>query len=124
MNKVSMIETPAVSETSERLKVFTTDMGYVRVPVKVKTKKEENKKPKKATIGQEENSADAALDSKLPSELREPRWSVVSFENRVASNLSYEEASKKLKSLEAKKISGLCIITDEAAQRIAKKAAK
>ncbi|MCU1289231.1 MAG: hypothetical protein JWN60_1460 [Acidobacteria bacterium] len=51
-------------------------------------------------------------------ELREPRWSVVSFENRVAKNLSYEQAERKIAELENLKISGLCIITDEAAERI------
>jgi hypothetical protein len=42
----------------------------------------------------------------------------VTFENCAASNLTYEEAVEKLKKLEAEKISGLCIITDEAAQRM------
>ena len=54
------------------------------------------------------------------SELREPRWSVVSFETRVAKNLSYEEAERKIAELESQKIAGLCLITDEAAERISK----
>ena len=52
------------------------------------------------------------------SELNEPRWSVVSFEICVANNLTYAQAEQKLKELEAAKVSGLCIITDEAAARI------
>jgi hypothetical protein len=33
--------------------------------------------------------------------------------------LTYGGAAKKMKQLKAKKISGLCVVTDEAAQRIA-----
>ncbi len=78
------------------------------------------------------NRASAAKKTKTPTaietvsngdfsdELNAPRWSVVSFESRVAGNLTYDKALKKLKQLEAKKISGLCIITDEAANRISK----
>ena len=54
------------------------------------------------------------------SEIKEPRWSVVSFEERAAQNLTYAEAAEKLKQLAAEKVSGLCIITDEAAARISK----
>ncbi len=51
-------------------------------------------------------------------ELNVPRWSVVSFEKCVAGNLTYAEASEKLVELDAEKVSGLCIVTDEAAARI------
>ncbi len=51
-------------------------------------------------------------------ELREPNWSVVSFKERVAKNLTYDEALRKMLDLQKQKISGLCIITDEAAARI------
>ncbi len=51
-------------------------------------------------------------------ELSEPLWSVVSFEECVAGNLTYAAALRKLKQLEAKKVAGLCIVTDEAAARI------
>jgi hypothetical protein len=47
-----------------------------------------------------------------------PQWSVVSFEKSVASNLTYDKAIEKLNELAAQKISGLCIITDEAAERL------
>lgn len=53
-------------------------------------------------------------------ELREPRWSVVTFERRAAKNLSYAQAEAKLGELARQKISGLCIITDEAAERVGK----
>lgn len=54
------------------------------------------------------------------SELNAPRWSVVSFEKCVAKNLSYAEAAEELGRLRKQKVSGLCIITDEAAARISK----
>jgi hypothetical protein len=57
---------------------------------------------------------------KFAGELNEPRWSVVSFEKCVAKNLTYPQAEEKLVKLEAKKIAGLCIVSDEAAARISK----
>lgn len=54
----------------------------------------------------------------LSSEINAPRWSVVSFEKRVAENLTYAAAAAKLKEIQTQKISGLCIVTDEAAARI------
>jgi len=57
--------------------------------------------------------------SKEPvSELDKPIWTVVSFERAEASGLTYAEAAKKLSELEQQKVSGLCIITDEAAARV------
>ena len=52
------------------------------------------------------------------SELDLPVWSVVSFERCEASGLTYTEAMQKLAELEAKKVSGLCVVTDEAASRV------
>jgi hypothetical protein len=52
------------------------------------------------------------------SELSASRWSVISFERREGSALTYEQAVEKLTSLEKQKITGLCIVTDEAAARI------
>ena len=55
------------------------------------------------------------------SELSELRWSVVTFERCAAKNLSYEQAEQTLRELSARKISGLCIITDEAAEKVKSK---
>ena len=54
------------------------------------------------------------------SEWREPRWSVVSFEQLVASDLTYEEAGQKIAEQMNQGVSGLCIVTDEAAKRISR----
>jgi hypothetical protein len=95
-------------------------MAYVKVPIKVKEKKEANKKPDKAA-SRKEDAANVAVPDNLPNELNEPRWSVVTFERSVANNLTYDKAAQELEKLHAKKIAGLCIITDEAAERIESK---
>ena len=53
-----------------------------------------------------------------PCELRENRWSVVSFEGVVKSGLDYSEAEKLADAKNKSGTSGVCIITDEAAARI------
>lgn len=55
----------------------------------------------------------------LTSELLEPRWSVISFEKCEAGGLTYATALQKMAELESNRISGLCIVTDEAAERTA-----
>ncbi len=100
-----------VFKTAFALNLFTTVAGYAKVRVKVQAKKQENKKPKK----------NRASVNNAPSELNEPCWSVVSFEARAASNLTYAQAAEKAAELAAQKVPGLCIITDEAAARIDKK---
>jgi hypothetical protein len=57
----------------------------------------------------------------FPSELHEPCWSVISFAKIEASSLTYAQAEQKIKELEAQKVSGLCIVTDETAARMGKK---
>jgi hypothetical protein len=52
------------------------------------------------------------------SEMRQPIWSVISFEKSVKSGMTYDEALKMMKKLKTEKVSGLCIVTDEAASRI------
>ena len=51
------------------------------------------------------------------SELDRPQWSVVSFDRHEAGGLSYKEAVALSRRLELKGISGLCIVTDDAALR-------
>ena len=70
-------------------------------------------------VEEKENQAEitqAAED--FSSELTEPRWSVVSFETCVAKNLTYTEAEQKMRQLEEANVSGLCIVTDEVAERV------
>lgn len=52
------------------------------------------------------------------SELEVPQWSVVSFDNREGSGLTYQDAVDLLNRKEAEGVYGLCIITDAAADRM------
>lgn len=69
----------------------------------------------------EQNPAEHQSATPNPSELSEPRWSVVTYESIAAANLTYEEALELAKKLDSQKISGLCIITNQAAARISEK---
>lgn len=60
-------------------------------------------------------------ETEVLSELDQPCWSVISFESRVGKNLSYAEARVLLEKLTGEKVSGLCIITDQAAERLSAK---
>jgi hypothetical protein len=53
------------------------------------------------------------------SELREQRWSVMSERGREAARLSYADAAALARSLTVDKVHGLCVVTDEAAERLA-----
>ncbi len=53
------------------------------------------------------------------SELALKCWSVISFDKHEASGLTYPEAVHRLAELEHQRIAGLCIVTDEAASRLA-----
>lgn len=54
-------------------------------------------------------------------ELGEAIWSVISFEKREAAHLTYDDAAKKMVELKSRGASGLCIVTDSAAERITSK---
>ena len=66
-----------------------------------------------------ESAESGFFDQEIESELRQPIWSVVSFEQCVAKNLTYEDAAEKIAELEKQGVSGLCLVTDAVAQRIA-----
>lgn len=82
-------------------------------------------KKKKADKKPPENDANAATQTDFSdvdnkSELRQPCWSVVSFEKCAAKNLTYAEAERKIAELAKQGVSGLCLVTDAVAERIAK----
>lgn len=66
---------------------------------------------------QEEIERRPNLAETLNCELDEPRWSVVSFDRLEARGLTYSKAIKVMFDLEIEGVSGLCIVTDEAAKR-------
>ncbi len=80
---------------------------------------QETKTPNEATEMTDSEMFEKPTTEDFVSELREPRWSVVSFELRAAKNLTYAEAEQQIARMKKEGISGLCIITDEAAERIA-----
>lgn len=68
---------------------------------------------------QPQNTAGKKIkEEQAPDELNRPIWSVISFDRHEAGGLIYAEAIKRLEELEAKGIAGLCIVTDNAADKI------
>ena len=86
--------------------------------VKMKIDGEELENEAQNAQNKEVAPTEMVLGEDSSSELSEKIWSVVSFESVAASNLTYGEANAKLKELAEKNISGLCVITDEAAGKI------
>lgn len=71
----------------------------------------------------EENPALEAAQEVAPAEdfaceLNDSNWSVVTHNSIAASHLTYGEAAKKAEELKKQGISGICVITDEAAARV------
>ncbi|MBC7797865.1 MAG: hypothetical protein H7Z37_13410 [Pyrinomonadaceae bacterium] len=71
----------------------------------------------KLEVGLETQMTFSPIEPLPFSELSAPRWSVVTAEDIAASGLSYDEA-RKLAAQMSGEVSGLCIITDEAANKI------
>ncbi len=69
----------------------------------------------------EKKSAEApAVEETGKSELDARIWSLITFDRCAASGLTHWEAAEKLEKLKSEKVSGLCIVTDEAAARMPK----
>ena len=66
----------------------------------------------------EDEPADQPQAGKVVCELDQPFWSVISFSQHEAGGLNYRQASRLVAELEHHGVSGLCIITDEAAARL------
>ncbi len=85
---------------------------------------EENQKSDEAATAQNTEIApavEAVSDEFFPSELNDPRWSVISFEKSEATDLTYDEAAQKLQGLEMNGVFGLCVVTNEAAKKVSSK---
>lgn len=67
-------------------------------------------------MGQTADEANASTEP--ANELLEPRWAVVSFERCEAIDLLYPEAVKTMDDLESQSVAGLCIVTNETAERM------
>jgi hypothetical protein len=67
-----------------------------------------------------ETICEAETDASVASELDETAWAVVSFDRTEVSRLTYAQAVFVLNELASQGTTGLCIITNEAAARIAR----
>jgi hypothetical protein len=76
-----------------------------------------DEKEKEMQTAQEKEIAPTEKELVL-SELHQPMWAVVSFEKVIKNGLNYDEALAEMERLKSEKVFGLCIITDEAAERI------
>lgn len=54
----------------------------------------------------------------ISGELNEPRWAVITFEKCAAKNLTYAQAELKIAELAAQKVSGLCLVPNEVAEKL------
>lgn len=86
--------------------------------VRKMTDEEENQIELKTAQTEEAIQTENNSKEEVSFELSEPRWSVVTFESCAAKNLTYEQAFKMMQELKEQNVSGLCIVTDEAADRI------
>ena len=84
-------------------------------------KKDKKKKADEKSSQINETAKSDFSGGEIESDLRRPIWSVVSFEQCLAKNLTYVEAERKIAELEKQAVSGLCLVTDAVAERIAKR---
>ena len=82
---------------------------------KIAEMENENAETGETPIVQEE--ADPTAED-FSGELNKPLWSVITFEKCAEKNLSYDEAAQKLHELQKQDVAGLCIVTDETAERM------
>ncbi|MFV0388730.1 MAG: hypothetical protein ACK5NT_08235 [Pyrinomonadaceae bacterium] len=53
------------------------------------------------------------------SELCSKIWSVISFDELIATNLTYDEALERMAILRVENVAGLCIVTNAASTKLA-----
>lgn len=58
-------------------------------------------------------------EAAVVTELAERVWAVISFDKVEGENLAYDDASRLLADLDAKGVTGLCVVTDSVAARLA-----
>ncbi len=79
------------------------------------------KRKENIEINESETAQEVALIVEESFELNEFRWSVITFENCAVKGLTYNEAFDWREKLHKQGLAGLCIVTDEAADRITSK---
>ncbi len=97
------------------MKIQEMKSGILHLNKKVENERRENFFPVQPLTG----TRYAPGQSHTPtSELEDARWSVVSFDQREAGGLNYVQAEKVMSEMDSLGVTGLCIVTDEAAERI------
>ena len=86
--------------------------------VHLKKRMDEEREPT-ATLSDTVEEAPRDETTVVGSRLEEPVWSVVSFDKLEAGGMTYRQAEELMAALDAQNVSGLCIVTDEAAARTA-----
>lgn len=85
-------------------------------------KKMENERPRgnyeTSDFGGWETNAEPLVPTADACELDEAIWSVISFDKCEAGGLLFRQATELMLELDAHGVSGLCIVTDAAAQRL------
>ena len=98
------------------------DAETLRKPVETSGLAEQPKNVANETARLASHFSDAEAagdDATSETELDKPQWAVISFDRCEAANLNYDEATATLAELEAKGATGLCIVTDRTAARLA-----
>ena len=96
-----------------RIQEMKAGLLHLRKKVESETVSHEQQPQPPAFIEPEVREAAPELN-----ELEQPRWSVVSFDQMEAGGLTHLQASKLMGELDSHGVAGLCIVTDEAAERM------
>ena len=94
------------------MKIQEIKSGILHLHKKMESERRENVFEMRPTV---EANAAPASPSTPHCELDEPRWSVISFDRREGGSLTYDQAAMLMEQLNATGVSGLCIVTDQAA---------
>ena len=66
----------------------------------------------------EEEKPEQEEPAEETNDLREPLWAVIAFDGPIATGLTYDEAMEKISAISEDKKPGLCVVTNEVAERM------
>ncbi|QQS40746.1 MAG: hypothetical protein IPM63_15455 [Acidobacteriota bacterium] len=68
----------------------------------------------------EEEKSEQEVPEEETNDLREPLWAVIAFDGPIAKGLTYDEAIGKIGEFSEDEKPGLCVVTNEVAERMKK----
>lgn len=68
----------------------------------------------------EEEKSEQEVSEEETNDLREPLWAVIAFDGPVAKGLTYDEAMQRISEVSEEEKPGLCVVTNEVAERMKK----